>query len=256
VLTNIHTGYTGLISTFHTSPTNISPCSITLTSHSATAGSQAAQAAALLQAQQSDTTTSPFAAYLPHTPVRATAASDSAAQAPASASTSAAAYNFLLSQQHLAALTSTMTPTRLAAPADPTGTPSANAYLTSPMGQYATALGRATGNPFASPGGSVLDTLASLAASPQLSCSLYIKNLPANADKLFLYERFAPYGAVLSVKVLHDTPTGQCRGVGFVNFTDHASAVRAIQALHGTKVAGDKQLHVSLQQPRAIRPQL
>lgn len=208
------------------------------------------QAAALLQVQQSDPTSS-FATYLPHTPVRATG-SDSSAQTPVS---NFAAYN-LLSSQHLAALTSTMTPTRLAAaPAGPTGTPSAAAYLTSPMGQYTSALGRATGNPFASPGGSVLDTLASLAASPHLSCSLYIKNLPANADKLFLYERFAPYGAILSVKVLHDTPTGQCRGVGFVNFTDHASAVRAIQALHGTKVAGDKQLHVSLQQPRAIRPQ-
>ena len=31
--------------------------------------------------------------------------------------------------------------------------------------------------------------------------SLYIKNLPLDADRLFLYEKFAPFGAVLSVKV-------------------------------------------------------
>lgn len=31
--------------------------------------------------------------------------------------------------------------------------------------------------------------------------ALYIKNLPADADKLYLYERFARFGAILSVKV-------------------------------------------------------
>lgn len=157
-----------------------------------------------------------------------------------------------------------------------------------------------------------------------------------DADKLFLYEKFSPYGAILSVKVLNDPQSGQCRGVGFVvswitaccfcsmrtwytrqsvpacaqyllthwsahawlegvwqrsdcagalcahgflcvctvlawnllvagtdlllllllscvlllqNFAEHTSAVRSIQALHGTKV-GDKLLHVSLQTPR------
>ncbi len=64
-----------------------------------------------------------------------------------------------------------------------------------------------------------------------------------------MYERFSPYGAILSVKVLNDPVTGTCRGVGFVNYSEHASAVRAIQALHGTKIA-DKLLHVSLQTPR------
>ena len=31
--------------------------------------------------------------------------------------------------------------------------------------------------------------------------SLYVKNLPPDADRLFLYEKFAPFGAVVSVKV-------------------------------------------------------
>ena len=31
--------------------------------------------------------------------------------------------------------------------------------------------------------------------------SVYVKNLPPEADKLFLYEKFAPYGGISSVKV-------------------------------------------------------
>lgn len=81
------------------------------------------------------------------------------------------------------------------------------------------------------------------------SSSLYVKNLPADADKCFLYEKFAPYGAIMSVKVLCDPETGACRGVGFVNFAEHDAAVRAMQGLHGAKVH-DKLLHVSLQTPR------
>eukprot|EP00983_Pelagomonas_calceolata_P005264 171963-Pelagomonas_calceolata.AAC.1 len=29
----------------------------------------------------------------------------------------------------------------------------------------------------------------------------YVKNMPEDADKLFLYEKFAPFGAIHSVKV-------------------------------------------------------
>ena len=48
------------------------------------------------------------------------------------------------------------------------------------------------------------------------------------SDQLDLYECFAPHGAVLSVRVLTDE-SGACRGVGFVNYADNASAVTAIQ---------------------------
>lgn len=50
--------------------------------------------------------------------------------------------------------------------------------------------------------------------------------LPAQADKLFLYEHFAPLGAILSVRVLTDD-TGDCRGVGFVNYADPRAARQA-----------------------------
>ena len=88
-------------------------------------------------------------------------------------------------------------------------------------------------------------------SNPQLPsppCSLYVKNLPADADRLFLYEKFAPHGAIYSVKVLPDEQTGKCKGVGFVNYGDAAGARRAINALNGSKL-GDKLLHVSEQTP-------
>ena len=33
------------------------------------------------------------------------------------------------------------------------------------------------------------------------SSSVYVKNLPQDADKLYLYEKFAPFGGISSVKV-------------------------------------------------------
>lgn len=93
-------------------------------------------------------------------------------------------------------------------------------------------------------------------SSPQLQssvhstpCSLYVKNLPVEADRLFLYEKFAPHGAVHSVKILSDEQSGKCRGVGFVNYGDANGALKAIHALHGSKL-GEKLLHVSLQTHR------
>lgn len=79
--------------------------------------------------------------------------------------------------------------------------------------------------------------------------SLYVKNCPPEADDLWVYERFSPYGAVLSVKVLHEEESKRCRGICFVNYTDLQGALNAIQHLNGRKVA-DKHLHVSLQKPR------
>jgi RNA recognition motif-containing protein len=79
--------------------------------------------------------------------------------------------------------------------------------------------------------------------------SVYIKNCPPDTNDLWLYERFAPHGSILSVKVLHEEGTGRCRGVCFVNFTTAEGAMNAIQAMNGRKV-GDKTLHVSIQARR------
>ena len=80
--------------------------------------------------------------------------------------------------------------------------------------------------------------------------SLYIKNLPLDADRLFLYEKFAPYGAVLSVKILCDD-YGNSKGVGFVNYANADSAQRAAAALNNLPV-GDKVLQISFQTRRKV----
>ena len=85
-----------------------------------------------------------------------------------------------------------------------------------------------------------------------ISSSLYVKNLPQEADKLFLYERFAPHGAILGIKVLIAPETGKCKGVAFVNYATSDAAMAAVEALHGTKL-GEKVLHVSMQLFRGQR---
>eukprot|EP00983_Pelagomonas_calceolata_P054806 1143859-Pelagomonas_calceolata.AAC.7 len=42
-------------------------------------------------------------------------------------------------------------------------------------------------------------------------------------------------------------PATVCRGVGFVNYVDSTSAVRASQLVHGTRIAEGRQVHVTLQ---------
>ncbi|GIL55010.1 hypothetical protein Vafri_10676 [Volvox africanus] len=62
------------------------------------------------------------------------------------------------------------------------------------------------------------------------SCRIMISNLPAEAEKINMYESFAPYGAVLAVHVTN--------GFGVVQYADRDSAVRAASAMNGGKVRG------------------
>lgn len=64
--------------------------------------------------------------------------------------------------------------------------------------------------------------------------SLYVKNLPAEASKLTLYEIFAQFGAIRSVKVLNDD-SGKCKGVGFVNYCHFNDAQNAIAGVNNTR---------------------
>lgn len=81
---------------------------------------------------------------------------------------------------------------------------------------------------------------------PQVLSSICIKGMPLNADRLWVYENFARYGAVAGLRILIDESTGLCNGTGFVNFADAGAAERARQAMNGMR-AGDKILHVMVQ---------
>jgi RNA recognition motif-containing protein len=73
-------------------------------------------------------------------------------------------------------------------------------------------------------------------------------------DRLWLYEKFAPFGGVMSVRVL-STETGICRGVGFINYADPDSAARAVAAMNGMPVGGERRLYVALQTHRQQQQQ-
>lgn len=95
-----------------------------------------------------------------------------------------------------------------------------------------------------------------VAQGPNEKSSLYIRNLHAEADDLFLYRTFAPHGAIFSVRVMLDEETGACRGIGFVNFLRRSEALAAINALNGKVAPGsgsDRVLQISMQSPRDSR---
>lgn len=70
-------------------------------------------------------------------------------------------------------------------------------------------------------------------SSNQLSASgnVCVQNLPLHADDLFLYKTFAPYGAILSAKVIRNDWNGLCSGVAVLVFRRHTDALTAQQSL-------------------------
>ena len=49
-------------------------------------------------------------------------------------------------------------------------------------------------------------------AAAGAGASVYIKGMPEDADKLWLYEKFARFGGICSVRVLVDEQSGKCNG--------------------------------------------
>lgn len=82
--------------------------------------------------------------------------------------------------------------------------------------------------------------------------SIYVGNLPWSATTEQVQDLFAPYGTVLSVKLVNDRETGRARGFGFVEMEDSAAAA-AIEALDNTSFGG-RTLRVNEAKPRAPRP--
>jgi RNA recognition motif-containing protein len=79
---------------------------------------------------------------------------------------------------------------------------------------------------------------------------LFVGSLPWGVDDAQLGELFAPYGEVLSARVVTDRESGRSRGFGFVEFANAESAQAAIEALDGSMVEG-RQINVSVAKPKA-----
>ena len=85
-----------------------------------------------------------------------------------------------------------------------------------------------------------------------MSKKLYVGSLPYSVDDAQLNELAAPYGEVLSSKVIKDKFSGQSKGFGFVEMANDAEADAAIAALNGKEVGG-RTLKVNEARPMAPR---
>lgn len=72
-----------------------------------------------------------------------------------------------------------------------------------------------------------------------MTMSMYVGNLPFSADQNSLQSLFAPFGEVLSARVMSDRETGRSRGFGFVEM-ESSVAKKAISSLDGTEMGGRK----------------
>jgi polyadenylate-binding protein len=79
--------------------------------------------------------------------------------------------------------------------------------------------------------------------SPEEYTNLHITGLESNVTDLHLYQAFAGFGAISSVKAMVDLH-GNCKGWGFVQFMYAGDAEAAIESTNGM-VVGTKQWVVS-----------
>merc|ERR1712060_296297 len=74
------------------------------------------------------------------------------------------------------------------------------------------------------------------------SSNLYVKNLPKEADDLYLYQVFSPFGCVLSVKAKQY----DWGAIGFVKYATDAEALNAIENVSGLQLTDGSVLNVSV----------
>lgn len=90
-------------------------------------------------------------------------------------------------------------------------------------------------------------------ASGPAGANLFIFHIPNQMSTRDLFNLFAPYGNVLSARIMVERDTGRSRGFGFVSFDDPVAASKAVDAVDGCAIH-NKRLKVSLKQegePRA-----
>lgn len=78
---------------------------------------------------------------------------------------------------------------------------------------------------------------------------IYVGNLTYGMTEDSLRELFAPFGEVLSSKIIKDRLTDRSRGFGFVEMENKDEAEAAIQKIDGTEVEG-RNMKVNLARPR------
>jgi RNA recognition motif-containing protein len=82
---------------------------------------------------------------------------------------------------------------------------------------------------------------------------IYVGNLSFSATEDALRSLFEKYGAVDRLHIVTDRDTGQARGFGFVEMSNDAEALKAINALNGFDLGG-RTLTVNEARPKEDRP--
>ena len=84
--------------------------------------------------------------------------------------------------------------------------------------------------------------------------SVYIYGLQSTHDELTLYELFAPFGAIINVKLMRDLSKEEkpCKGYGFVNFAKYEDAHTAVVSMNNVPFE-DKLLQVSFKQNKNVK---
>nr|CCC94669.1 putative RNA-binding protein [Trypanosoma congolense IL3000] len=84
--------------------------------------------------------------------------------------------------------------------------------------------------------------------------NLIVNYLPPMMDETQLFQLFAQFGPIESVKIIYDKVTRESRGYGFVKYTFFFSATYAVHWLNGYHIAG-KRLKVAFANAEAAYPQ-
>ena len=82
--------------------------------------------------------------------------------------------------------------------------------------------------------------------------NIFVGNLSYNATEDSVRSLFEQYGAVERVSIVTDRDSGQPKGFGFVEMTNHEEAQRAIEAVNGQDLGG-RALNVNEARPKSER---
>jgi CUG-BP- and ETR3-like factor len=76
-------------------------------------------------------------------------------------------------------------------------------------------------------------------------CNLFVFHLPIEWLEPELVSYFAPFGNVISSRIMCDKTTGKSKGYGFISYDNQLSAVNAVRMMNGFQV-GNKRLKVQI----------
>ena len=95
--------------------------------------------------------------------------------------------------------------------------------------------------------------VAAVVPADEETKTVFIGNLAFSTDDEQLKIEFSSFGEVVSARVPVDRNTGRARGIGYVEFADHASALAAVAA-SGKEIMG-REVKIDLSAPRVPNPE-